>query len=280
MLKEDSFVDDRLTIKLFINRMPTQKRKVILVLLAGALFALVLAFLAVGIAYAGRSFLPVSRVDVTEILNIERADILARAGIESRSYWMINKTQVKTNLLAIAAIKDAVVEKRFPDALVIKLEVRKPVAMVMSLVGGARSLHYVDETGKVFEKGGGISSNMLPLVTDARMQILYAGAQFPASVVELLRAMSNISPASLSHISEIEINWKISGEYRLDLYDVIVYPRSSSIRVRMNAELDDAYIRRMLLAVKTVEEDHRYNTDEIDYRSYDPVFIPKGGGSR
>ncbi|MDR2783829.1 MAG: FtsQ-type POTRA domain-containing protein [Treponema sp.] len=277
MVKEDSFVDDRLTIKLFINRMPAQKRKALLALLAGALFVLALAFLAGGIAYAGRSFLPLSRIDVTEILYMERDDILARSGIESRSYWMINKTQVRANLLAIAAIKDAVVEKHFPDALVIKLEARKPVAMVMSPTGGTGSLCYVDETGKVFEKGRGVSANTLPLVTDAKMQSLYAGDQFPASVVELLSAMSNISPASLSHISEIEINWKISGEYRLDLYDLIVYPRSSSVRVRMNPSFDDSYIRRMLLAVKTVEEDRRHNTDEIDYRSHDPVFIPKGG---
>jgi cell division protein FtsQ len=278
MLKENSFMDGRITFKLLINRMPVQKRKVILALLATAGLALVVAFLAGGIAYGGRSFMPISRIDVTEILNIERADILARAGIENQTYWMINKTQVKTNLLAIAAIKDAVVEKRFPDTLVIKLETRKPVAMVMSLVGGTGVLQHVDETGKVFEKGRSVSSNMrLPLITDARMQNPYAGAQFHSSVAALLRTISNISPASLSHISEIEIDWKIAGEYRFDLYDLIVYPRSSSIRVRMNAELDDAYIRRMLLAVKTVEEDPRYSTDEIDYRSNDPVFIPKGG---
>ncbi|MDR0375563.1 MAG: FtsQ-type POTRA domain-containing protein [Treponema sp.] len=277
MLKENSFVDDRITFKLLINRIPAQRRKVIFVLLASALSALILALLASGVAYGGRSFMPISRIDVTEILNMERADILARAGIENQTYWTINKADVRAKLLAIAAIKDAVVEKHFPNTLVIKLETRKPAAMVMSLAGGAGVLLYVDETGKVFEKGRASSNMHLPLITDARMQNPYAGAQFPFSVVALLKTISNISSASLSHISEIEINWKIVGEYRLDLYDLIIYPKSASIRVRMNAELDDAYIRRMLLAVKTVGEDPRYSTDEIDYRSHDPAFIPKGG---
>lgn len=276
MLKEDSVTDDRLTLRLLIDRIPIQKRRVIFALLASAAFLLIIAFLAGGVTYAGRSFLPISRIEVTEILNMERADVLARAGIENQTYWMINKTRVRANLLAIAAIKGAVVEKRFPDTLVITLEARKPAAMVMSLAGGAGVLQYVDETGKVFEKGKSVPSNMhLPIITDANMQNPYAGAQFHSSVVDLLKTMSTVSSALLSHISEIEIDWKITGEYRLDLYDLIVYPKSSSIRVRMNAELDDAYISKMLLAVKTVERE--YNTDEIDYRSNDPVFIPKGG---
>lgn len=265
-----------LTLKLLIDRLPVQKRKMIFALLASAAFLFVVACLAGGVAYVGKSFLPISRIDVTEILNMERADILARAGIENQTYWMINKTRVKTNLLAIAAIKGAVVEKRFPDTLLITLDARKPAAMVLSFAGGVGVLQYVDETGKVFEKGKNVPPNMrLPIITDSNMQNPYAGAQFHSSVTDLLKTMSGISPALLSHISEIEINWKITGEYRLDLFDLIVYPRSSSIRVRMNAELDDAYISRMLLAVKTVERD--YNTDEIDYRADDPVFIPKGG---
>ncbi|MDR2447372.1 MAG: FtsQ-type POTRA domain-containing protein [Treponema sp.] len=276
MLKEDSFMDDSIALKLLISRIPAQKRKVILALLAIAGFVLAVAFLAGGVAYGGRSFMPISRIDMTEILNMERADILARAGIENQTYWTINKTQIRTNLLAIAAIKEAVVEKHFPDRLVITLETRKPAAIVMSRVGDAGILQYVDETGKVFEKGRSVFSAHLPLITDINMQNPYAGAQFHSSVTPLLRTLSNISSTLLSHISEIEINWIITGGYRLDLYDLIVYPRLSSIRVRMNADLDDAYIRRMLLAVKTLEEDPRYTTDEIDYRSNDPVFISKG----
>ncbi|MDR0707744.1 MAG: FtsQ-type POTRA domain-containing protein [Treponema sp.] len=276
MLKEDSFVDDRIALQSLISRIPAQKRKVILALLAIAGFVLIVAFLAGGVAYGGRSFMPISRIDVTEILNMERADILARAGIENQTYWTINKTQITTNLLGIAAIKDAAVEKHFPDRLVITLEARKPAAIVMSRVGEAGILQYVDETGKVFEKGRSVSSAHLPLITDVNMQNPYAGAQFHSSVTSLLRTLSNISPVLLSHISEIEINWITTGG-RLDLYDLIVYPRLSSIRVRMNADIDDAYIRRMLLAVKTLEEYPRYTTDEIDYRSNDPVFIPKGG---
>jgi hypothetical protein len=109
------------------------------------------------------------------------------------------------------------------------------------------------------------------------MQNPYAGDQCIPSVTGLLRRISGLSPDLLSHISEIEIDWKIAGSYKLDLYDLIVYLKLSSIRVRMRAELDDDYVGRMLLAVKTVEEDPRYATNEIDYRSNDPVFIPQGG---
>ncbi|MDR2194770.1 MAG: FtsQ-type POTRA domain-containing protein [Treponema sp.] len=273
-------IDNGIALKLLINRIPAQKRKVIFGLFASAIFVLTIALLSGGIVYGGRSFLPISRIDVTEIPNMERADILTRAGIKNQTYWTLHEAQVKTNLLAIAAIKDVEVGKYFPDRLVIKIEARKPVAMIISRTGNTGLLQYIDETGRVFEKGRSASNMYLPLITDPAMQTPYAGYQCIPSVTALMRRMSSLSPDLLSHISEIEIDWKIAGSYKFDLYDLIVYIRLSSIKVRMRAELDDAYISRMLLAVKTVEEDPRYLTNEIDYRSNDPVFIPQGGGFR
>lgn len=270
-------MNDRIALKLLINRIPTQKRKVIIGLFVSAVFVLIIALLAAGIVYGGKSFLPISRIDVTEIPNLERADILIRAGIENQTYWTLHEVQVRTKLLAIAAIKNADVEKHFPDRLVIRLETRKPVAMAMSHTSNTGLLQYIDETGKVFEKGKDASNSYLPLITDPSMQNPYAGDQYIPSVTVLMRRISSLSPDLLSHISEIEIDWKMAGAYKLDLYDLIVYLRLSSIRARMRAELDDDYISRMLLAVKTVEEDSRYTTNEIDYRSNDPVFIPQGG---
>jgi hypothetical protein len=274
--------DNRLSLRVLINNFPERIKKVIALL--AVLAGLALIFLLLGAvlnAFAG-SFKPISYISVSDIPYVDRSRIFETAGIVDKSYWSLNEARIKENLMTIAAIKTASVVKRFPDRLTITVEPRSPVACAVGYIDNKIALLYIDGEGVVFEKGAGISSSILPIITDTvTMKDPYPGMRFERPIVELLNSLNGLSQAALSHISEIEIKWKVINGRRLDWFDLIIHLASSPIRVRARAGLTESYIAKILLAVKS-EENFKNSAyaGEINYLSDEPVFVPDNGGSR
>jgi hypothetical protein len=191
---------------------------------------------------------------MNDIANMDRAEILFRAGIANHSYWTLNEALVRTNLLAIAATQDVKVDKRFPDRLIITIIPRKPVAMIGTRVNNAMSFLFVDASGKVFEKGSSPTLPSLPIITDPFMGNVFSGAQISGAVVDFLAILPTLSEDLLGQISEIVLDWKIVDGRRLDMFDLLVYPKNASGRARMKPYITDIDLKMMFYSVSVEEE--------------------------
>jgi cell division protein FtsQ len=266
--------EDRVTLKLFIDRISNKTKFLIRVLLVIAVLIFLIALLFICANSVYRSFQPVT-IRADEIPNLESNEIFIRANCLNLNYWSFHVKEVRAKLLDIAAIEDAAVEKHFPNKVSIKLKAREPLAVVAAYTDNRPQFMFTSKSGKVFEKGKSIREFYHPLITDPNMQNVHAGSQFSEPVVSLLlNKLSLLSETSRSCISEIVICRKISGTLQVDVYDILIYFRESRVQIRINPEdLDNRFFGLMASAVKEAELGRLGSVKEIDYRSNNPVFI-------
>jgi cell division protein FtsQ len=124
-----------------------------------------------------------------------------------------------------------------------------------------------DRNGVIFQigYGGGLAiPSHLPILSGMAFENVRTGLRLPLFLVPLLKNISDLgekSPHLLSVISEIHINKKT-----FDNYDLIIYPASSPVKIRMGAELKEESLRYMLLLLDVLNE-KGIDVDEIDFRT-------------
>ncbi|MDR1444762.1 MAG: FtsQ-type POTRA domain-containing protein [Treponema sp.] len=207
--------------------------------------------------------MPLSRIDVTSIPGLERAEVLSRGGIGERSsYISVNGRTVEKNLETIKEVESARVTKQFPGTVKILLVPRAAVAMAFTVIDERQVPVYFDRHGIVFKTGGAPSGTRsmpvisgLPLADDKPLSALYQ--PLFASLDRIRYADSEL----LGAISEIKINKK-----PFDGFDLILYPVHSPIRVRLEPVLNEETLRYVMLMIDVLSSKNQ-EIDEIDFRT-------------
>jgi cell division protein FtsQ len=222
--------------------------------------------------------MPLSKVDVTGLPELDKAAVLAAAGIGSRSsYLSVDVRAAEKALETLSQVGSARVIKRFPDSVRIVLEGRKAVALSLVPIDGRIYPVFFDREGVVFKVGTGwpepeTVSSALPIISGLVFEQYPLGSRLAPLFHTLLsgiEAIGNSAPELLAAISEIRINRKV-----YDGYDLILYPVHSPIRVRLEADLTVDKLRYALLMIDVAAARGNF-VEEIDFRSGTASYTEK-----
>ena len=210
-------------------------------------------------------FIPFSNVEVHGFSSIQRAEVLALAGLdETSSFFSTNAREVQDRVSSHVLVESAIVMKRFPDRLSIFLNPRAACAVTLINTDSGQAALFVDRHGVFFKTGEAGSPEILNLPVISGIENPHLGMRLPsplAALAENIGTMAQASPELLSAISEIKIERKTWGGYEL-----VLYPVHSSVRVRIENNLTEDTLRYMLLMLNVFEKDAN-KPQEIDFRS-------------
>ncbi|MDR1398609.1 MAG: FtsQ-type POTRA domain-containing protein [Treponema sp.] len=212
--------------------------------------------------------LPLSKIEITGIPELDSRFVLARAGInKNSSYLSVNAHTVERRLKSLAIVESVRVVKHFPDSLSIILVGRRLAALSLASIGNEVTPVFFDRQGTVFMIGSeGLEEATLsmPILSGVLNETPYLGMQLSATLNGLFADLETVrtgTPELLTAFSEIEVNWKA-----FDAYDLILYPVHSQIRVRLGAGLNADTLRYALLLLDVCRI-KRYDIKELDFRT-------------
>jgi cell division protein FtsQ len=113
-------------------------------------------------SWLGRSTLfSVRDVDMNSCAQVTRDEVAGMlAAGKGGTIWSLSAEAIGRRLLTHPWIREVRVRKVFPDRLVVRIEERRPVAMINLDV-----LYYVDEEGDVFKRLSAYDSKNFPIIT-------------------------------------------------------------------------------------------------------------------
>ncbi|MDR2798341.1 MAG: FtsQ-type POTRA domain-containing protein [Treponema sp.] len=225
--------------------------------------------------------LPLSRVEVTGMPELDMAMVLKQAGITRRSsYVSVNSRKVEAHLKALSAVASAKVIKGFPNSVRIVLEGRKAVALSFVMLNGKVCPVFFDYRGVVFKIGYEVhetaASLSIPIITGLLTEQPFLGMQLPFMSRTLLSDLARIqeaAPELLAAISEITVTRKA-----FDSYDVILYPVHNPVRIRLGSEVNESMLRYVLLVIDVCVAKGT-KIEEIDFRTGTASYTIKGASS-
>jgi len=246
--------------------------------------ALAVVFVCIGLVWifcVSPAMVPV-KIDVKTFQGLSKQDVLNIAGIRSgATYISINAQEAETFLSRHPMVESVKVIKRFPDRLSIFLEPRQAVAAVIARVNGRLQPVFIDRYGVAFRIGNGAGEAppaWLPVVSGVldERQPLGLGMRLSPVYLPLFSRIAAISEEDSKiwqAVSEIGIARKSN-----DLYDLVLYPVNSQIRLRMESDISKDSIYYALLMADVCRQIGGKLPDEIDARSGLGVFKIKEGG--
>lgn len=220
----------------------------------------------------------VRTVTIKSDSSLSKEEILAIAGIEEGVYYYnLDTVQMVEDLEGVAQVREAVVEKVFPDALNITLYGRAPLAMFFFTTPEGASIPLViDDQGVVFEIGSGVSEWDLPVITGVKFQQLRVGMKLPERVrpiLQDLRTLQNQEPDLFRLISELRLISKSTG-----VLEILLYPIQYPVRLRLSAGLDPAAMRNALIILDLLAgQEALRRVRELDMRSGEVVYRMEEG---
>ncbi|HOC28290.1 MAG TPA: FtsQ-type POTRA domain-containing protein [Treponemataceae bacterium] len=201
-------------------------------------------------------------------------EIRSIAGITGQERWITFDTaSAAATLAANPLFESVVVEKKFPDKIIVTVIPRNPVAVAFGTVNGRTVPLEIDRSGVVFRIGHCDVDTRLPLITGLSFDQPVAGMRLHSRLKPLLKDLAEIernNPTLISSISEIKVEEKTYGGY-----DLVVYPVHTPVRVRTDKALNQDRLQYMMLVLDVVQ-DLALDIDEIDIRAGTVAYRLKG----
>jgi cell division protein FtsQ len=175
-------------------------------------------------------------------------------------------------------VREANVQKVFPDTLRLSVTGRKPLALAIGRSADRTVPVVFDEDGVVFQigsssSGGGVPD--LPVISGLSFTPAL-GIAMPAMLAPLLRdlaALRQRSPELFGLISELKVSAVNSVDYELEFY-----PLGQRIRVRLGNRIDETVLRYAFLVIDVLARTRSAaDVTEIDLRNGEVVY--RGAGN-
>ena len=158
--------------------------------------------------------------------------------MESSNWLDFDVNQAVAIISSEAGIEHVVVEKRFPDKILINLEERKPVAVTLVVENGKTSAMQIDKNGVLFPgRMNAISdTNEVPIVSGLPVEYMSKGMRIPSKyrpLIDQITKISDLPQKYFASISEICVLPKEYGNYELALI-----PSQSKVKVLTDRALN------------------------------------------
>jgi len=213
-----------------------------------------------------------------EHLSLSDSEILRIAGQGGDLfYFSVNTGEITERLQTYPLIKEAKVEKKFPDSLMIELSGRTPLAMsIVDTEEGGVPVVFDDE-GVVFEIGTSVRNMDGPVLSGVVFKNIKLGMQLPVELLgllESLKKLKNEAPELFRLISEVEV-LKRSGHQ----FESVLYLNGFEMPVRTGMSLDKQQLTYILMVLDVVTRDElKQGIQELDLRNGEIVYKVKGAG--
>jgi len=129
--------------------------------------AILVVFLVTAAGAAVYSWLGHSRLFSVRDIDMNRCAYVTRdevsgilSGVPQGNIWSLSSRDIGRRLLSHPWVRSVSVRKAFPDRLVVRIEERKPAAMI-----NLDALYYVDEEGTIFKRLTAYDPKNFPIVT-------------------------------------------------------------------------------------------------------------------
>ena len=215
------------------------------------------------------------RVRTGANLLLSDADVLRLAELEGEQfYFSVNPEEISERLGSYPLIKEALVEKKFPDTLRIDLIGREPLAMSIVDTGDGAVPVVFDEEGIVFQIGTSVRDMNALVISGIVFKNIQLGMQLPREMHGLLQDLQKLkdnSPRLFSLISEVKIVKRSSNQY-----EALLYFSEYKMPVRTGMSLGEKELKYILMVLDVVTiEDLQKRILELDLRSGEVVYKMK-----
>ena len=221
-------------------------------------------------------------------VSLSEDEILSIAGLNGTEYYFsVDCEQLRQKLLAHPLVRDAQVERVFPDTLGVVLQQRKPLILSFGEKDGHRVPVAFDAEGIAFQIGKSITEWDLPVVSGLKFEPLL-GLQLPSEFEILLTRLAALkanAPAFFNQISEISVlSSRIQTEAASDAsgkggdYELVMYPVKHRVRVHLGNRLNEELLKDVFLVLDVFSGQGIIDdVDELDFRTGEVVYKMKGG---
>lgn len=178
--------------------------------------------------------------------------------------WIqFDSAKAAAKLAGNAVIENVVIEKHFPDQVLVKIVERKAAVVTLANVNGKTVPVQIDKNGVIFAVDRGMPANAVPLVTGFTFDTIAEGMRLNGKLRPLMEQISEIqstNPAYLSVLSEIRVISKDYGSYELELY-----PVHSRVKVLTDRTLNLESLQYMMVVLDVVDS-MQSNVSAVDLR--------------
>jgi len=217
----------------------------------------------------------IKNIIITSDIPFTEQEILRIAGISRKEYYfLINTHEVQERLMAHPLVRNAFVQKIFPDTIALKLEGRVPLMIALVDRQNKTVPVTIDEEGVVFQIADTVSNWNLPVLSGLQFDSLDFGIKLPRDIIPFLKDFKNISeqhPGLASLISEIKIVKEETGDF-----EYIIYPLNFPKGVCVGRKIDASILKYILLALKILQrEGILHLVKDLDFRTGELVYKMK-----
>jgi cell division protein FtsQ len=229
--------------------------------------------------FVAEPLMTIRHIVVHSDVQLAEDQVLALSGIQGgEHYYSLSAATVEKRLEANPLVRNAVVEKVFPDTLRMTVWGRQPAAVLLASASGRSLPVLVDDEGIVFKVGGTNTDVDFPVVSGLTGGNMALGAQLPAPYRHLfadLRAMREKSPSLYGLISEVRI--VSPGSDPVQGFDLLVYLTSSTVPVRARGTIDESLLKYALMVMDLLSQQGIVgDIQELDFRGGDVVYKTRG----
>jgi cell division protein FtsQ len=245
-----------------------------------ALLALtVLCALGLAGRYIAEPLMRIHHVNVHSDVPLADDQVLALSGIQAGEHWYTIATpSVEKRLEANPLIRQARVERVFPDTVRLTVWGRQPVALLLAASGGRTLPVLVDGDGVVYKQGSSREDLDVPVISGLTAGSMAFGARLPAAYLTLfsdLRTLKAKAPALYAQLSEVRVVPASAdgAAQAAQGFDLLLYLTSSPVPVLTRAALDDSVLKYTLMVVDLLSRQGILkDIQELDFRSGDVVY--------
>ncbi len=164
------------------------------------------------------------KVTYTGLETFSAQQISNYLGITPKLTWIqFDSAKAASKLAGNAVIENVVIEKHFPDQVMVNIVERKAAAVSLVNVNGKTVPIQIDKNGVIFAVDRGMPSSSVPLVTGFTFDTMAEGMRLNGKLRPLMEQIAEIqstNPEYFSVLSEIRVISKDYGSYELELYPV------------------------------------------------------------
>ncbi len=229
----------------------------------------ILCFLLVGELVVYKYILPSfssPKISVTGLSSYTPEDFAEKLAPFSNANWFdFDVEQAAAVISNDAGIDSVVVEKHFPDKILIKVEERKPVAMIFLMDNGISSALEIDKNGVIFpQRAAEVSDNSyMPIISGLPVEYMAQGMRIPLKyrpLIDQIARIKSLPQQYFASVSEICVLPKDTGNYELALI-----PAQAKVKVLTDRSLNEEALKYMMIVLDVVNQ-LGSNVTEVDLR--------------
>jgi cell division protein FtsQ len=223
--------------------------------------------------------LAITAIQIEGDIGLPEEEILAVAGLRvGMMYFRLDESEIAARLESIPVVRQATVERVFPNRVTVQLVRRQPVAYALVATPEGEVPLVFDEEGVVFGVGRSALTTDMPVISGLRFPEARAGLQLPEVLEAFLGDLHRLqvsAPEIYGLWSEFRVVRK--NDY---VYEVVMYPMHVPLPVRVGARIDEGMIQYILMMLDMLQREGKLaGAEELDFRTGEGVLRLTGARS-